>query len=483
MAQKDQVISVSMTLDTKGFKDGLVLSNTQAKAMGKQIASALTIDPKAPIQALKTIGIEKDKLIANFKKLNQAMKDSFNLKAADSKSIRDKLKEVGDGFKNMGTQANAAAKEINKIKFNIGQTNKNIKSVTERLIKLEEVAKRIGNMSITVTTGGSVRGVGGGGGGGVKAGNTYAYPAGPNQIPIQSRGGEYGGIGPRPLSVQELKNYQQRTSGQKSYGSQPTAMSAAQLSEFNKAGQASADAFNKGFKTVNQKLDKQAKVQASAFSRIFSANFLADALTNSLVGLTKAFQNVIVETTIYAARTEELGVVLTSLARINNVSTQTITEQEVAVKRLNITTQDARETLARFLNVGFDVKQAGPLARVAQDLAVIGNLSTSEELDKLVVAIQTLQSRNLRSAGVFITVDEVLDRLSQTSGRARDSFTTLEKQQAVLSAVLEYGTKVAGTYEAAMETVSKQLSSMERYCSRSLRVRWNQSTKVNHIDA
>jgi hypothetical protein len=191
----------------------------------------------------------------------------------------------------------------------------------------------------------------------------------------------------------------------------------------------------------------------------FTAAGIAESAIRSFLG---ALGELIVESTLYAARTQELGVALDAIALASNESVKSIKQQEFAMKQLNITTQDARQTLARFIQADLDIGKSGALARTAQDLAVIAGFSTSEEINKLVIGIQTLQSRNLRTAGVFITVDEVLDRLAKTTHRARDSFSTFEKQQAVLNAVLEFGTRVTGAYEASMETASKQIRSMER---------------------
>lgn len=233
-------------------------------------------------------------------------------------------------------------------------------------------------------------------------------------------------------------------------------------SKVKDVSQKATEAFKSQFSKIKDIVGDTAIESKSRFAQIFAANFFAGLAYNAVSQIIFGLKEVSVETVKYAARTEELGVALTSLAKVNNISKEAIDQQEVSIKRLNITTQDARESLARFINVGFDIKDAAPLARVAQDLAVIGGLSTSEELDKLIVGIQTLQSRNLRTAGVYITVDETLDKLSATTGRARDSFSTLEKQQAVLNAVMDYGSKVAGTYTASMTTAAKQARSLER---------------------
>lgn len=612
-----------MKLNTQGFEQGLVLTDRQAKAMGKQIAQALTIDTKSATTAFKTIAREKDLLIENFKKLKTAVNDSLKITPASAKATTDKLKEVSGGLKTVADKARDASNAMKNVKFLVGQTNKNIDSVIKKLEKLEAIANRIG----TITVGVNYVNQGGaalprGGSGVTRSGSTaredhsksnpittttssgvtkqLGYgPAGFSPSELEK---EWAKFGPRiiqrvdetfsaieqvaknkTVKVQQslatllhwdrlqqesskktkdinVANFQQQSAAALGYLNiatrmseslkrqeelrikqiqRRTAISKAATDQAIRENERASNAFgsqirpaynmtntltmaaqslpkppigarigdlagrglvagldagdrliqktissaknlgttfsnvktsiggsmakaNAALDSFDKKVHSVTKNGKSRFAEFFSASFAADLLANAFQRITTQLSNLVVETVKYAARTQELGVVLDSLAKVNNISTDTILKQEVAVKRLNITTQDTRETLARFINVGFDLNQAGPLARVAQDLAVIGGLNTSEELDKLVVGIQTLQSRNLRTAGVFLTVDEVLDKLSATSGRARDSFSTLEKQQAVLSAVLEYGTKVAGTYEAAMDTASKQMRSLDR---------------------
>lgn len=219
---------------------------------------------------------------------------------------------------------------------------------------------------------------------------------------------------------------------------------------------------DKDFSDAAKRL-QMAEEQALSFGRIFGANFFGDLAARALTSLVRSIRDYIKDATLYAARTEELGIALHAVAKANNVATASVDAQEESIKRLNITTQDTRQVLARFVAAQFDVTKANKLAVVAQDLAVIAGRTTAEEFEKLNDAIQTLQTRNLRSAGVFLTVDQVLDTLAKTTGRARNSFTTLEKQTAVLNAVLEYGARVTGTYDAAMTTALKQMRSTERF--------------------
>jgi hypothetical protein len=445
MANRDQVINVSMTLNTKGFSDGLVFSDKQAKALGKSIANALTLDVKSATNGLKAINVENDKLMKSFNKMKGIIKDTFSLNVnTTNRNIQSIAKELGA----LTTQASKTSTAMNSIKFVIGDTNRNIKSVITQLEKLETVAARVGKVSTTVgggrqtTTATTTQG----------AKSTQAVPP-----PTFSRAtSEYTG----PFITPE-----QKAANTKEYADMLDKRAKLQVDSNKQMAalrQQDTESIKKHLDSIPTLVEAVGKKSQSAFSQYFSASFFGNVLANSFAQGLSALKDLGEETVLYAARTQELEVVLTSLARVHSITTQEITNQEEAIKRLNITTQDARETLAKFINVGFDIKAAGPLARVAQDLAVIGNKNTSEELNQLVVAIQTLQSRNLRNAGVFLTVDEVLDKLSATTGRARDSFSTLEKQQAVLNAVMEYGGRVAGTYQAAMGTTAKQLRSLDR---------------------
>ena len=457
MAKSDeQVINVSMTLNTKGFTDGAVLTSKQATALGKSLSSALTLDNKSAINSLKGINSELANVKTTALSLKSTLRDTFNF---SNKQNLNNLKAIAKEMGALKDTSVSAAKAVASVKFLIGDSNKNIKSVISNLERLEKVAKRVGSVNVGVSNSGGTRSSGGSSRTTAASTSSTFIPTIGNQVTEA-----------KSVSKSVSKPYVQGKATfipESYFEANGTGLKQLNQGSASKqaaiAGEAAAKEFSKGFAKVNKYIEDQGNEVFRSFSRIFSASFLADALADTFIGMVKSLQKLSTETAIYAARTEELGVVLTSLARINNISTQTVVQQEVAVKRLNITTQDARETLARFINVGFDLNKAGPLARVAQDLAVIEGLSTSAELEKLIVGIQTLQSRNLRSAGVYLTVDEVLDKLSATTGRARDSFSTLEKQTAVLNAVLEYGAKAAGTYDEAMETTSKQLRSMERY--------------------
>lgn len=218
------------------------------------------------------------------------------------------------------------------------------------------------------------------------------------------------------------------------------------------------DSANELTRELNDVARANRRQTESMTAAVTIGNLLADTIRNvasEVAGLVK-------ETITYAGRTEELGVVLESISRVSGKSLASIKAQEAAIKSLGITTQNARELLAKFQVLDLPVEKASSLARVAQDLAVIAGIDTSEEIERLTNGITTLQVRALRTAGVFISIDKTLDDAAKSSRRARDSFSEQEKQQLVLNKVLEFGARATGTYEVAMETASKQMRSMNR---------------------
>jgi hypothetical protein len=185
-------------------------------------------------------------------------------------------------------------------------------------------------------------------------------------------------------------------------------------------------------------------------------NIVANQVQN-FIGLLK---EAVVGSALYASRTQEMGLALEAVARANNIATASVKGQELAIEKLNITSQDTREVLTKMVIAQLDYTKATQLATSAQDLAISTGKNTAEELQDLVQGITTLQSRVLRNAGVFTTAEEAEKKYALQIGRTVDSLTTQEKQTAVLNEVLLQGARATGAYDAAMESASKQLRSL-----------------------
>lgn len=168
------------------------------------------------------------------------------------------------------------------------------------------------------------------------------------------------------------------------------------------------------------------------------------------------------DATLTAARTEVLGTVLEVVGENAGVSTGQLALLEEQVKSLGITTQGARESMIKFIQSGLPLEKLTQLARVAQNSAIIAQTTSAEALDRLVRGIQTQQIELLRSAGVFVSIEQSLAAFAKSANRAANELTPVEKQTIILNAVLAQGTKVAGSYERAMEDAGKKMTSLPR---------------------
>ena len=170
-----------------------------------------------------------------------------------------------------------------------------------------------------------------------------------------------------------------------------------------------------------------------------------------------------IKTTLTAARTEELGVVLENVAKMTGHSMESIREQEKAVKDLGITTQVADSLLVKMMQNNLDLSRATDLARLAQDAAVISMEDSSAALDGILNGILTLQPEVLRNRGLMVNLQQAYAEFAREQGRTVTSLTNTEKQTIAFNEALKAGENIAGTYEAAMDTAGKQMRSMKRH--------------------
>lgn len=168
------------------------------------------------------------------------------------------------------------------------------------------------------------------------------------------------------------------------------------------------------------------------------------------------------DATMSAARFETMGVVLGRLAQNTQYSGVQVEQFAAGVQGMGITMTGSREVIARMIQSQIDLSSATKLARVAQDAAVIGNMNSSEALEHLVYGIQSAQVEMLRTLGLNVSFEQSYQRLATSLNKPVEALTEMEKTQARVSAALQAGTSIAGSYEAAMGTAGKQLSSMSR---------------------
>ncbi|KVR21725.1 hypothetical protein WK13_34875 [Burkholderia ubonensis] len=161
-----------------------------------------------------------------------------------------------------------------------------------------------------------------------------------------------------------------------------------------------------------------------------------------------------------AARTQVLGTVLQQVGANAGYTSQELAAADKSVQKLGITAASSRESLAQLIQAGLSINLAAPLARASQDLAVIAGWNSSETFSRLITNINQMDTVGLRWMGIIIDREQAIQHATQVVGHALDSN---QQKQAFANAVLEQATRIQGIYEASMDNVGKQLTSMPRY--------------------
>lgn len=181
----------------------------------------------------------------------------------------------------------------------------------------------------------------------------------------------------------------------------------------------------------------------------------------SAYGLLKLEQH-IQDAALLAARVETLGVVMTQVGKNAFYSATEMQAYADSVRKMGITTQESRQTVTQFVQAHLDLAKSAQLARVAQDAAVIGGQNSSEAMRGLMHGITTLQPEILRTYGIIVNFEAEYARFAAATGRTTESLSSQEKQTIALNSVLAAGTGISGSYEAAMGTVGKQITTLPR---------------------
>jgi phage-related protein len=220
------------------------------------------------------------------------------------------------------------------------------------------------------------------------------------------------------------------------------------------------DLDDKNFKRKVQDVKGELKGLDGAFR---DAEKGSKAFLGGVLALGAAAGGLIAKTTLTAARTETLGIAMNAIAKATGTSTDELAKQEKILKEQGIATQEARQILSLFMQSQLDVAEASKVARVAQDLAVISGENSSQTANILTQAIVTQSAELLRQFGITKTSVQIFEEYGATIGKSGDELTNAEKKQSFLNLIMTEGEKVAGTYEAAMETAGKKLGSLDRY--------------------
>ena len=227
--------------------------------------------------------------------------------------------------------------------------------------------------------------------------------------------------------------------------------------------QAAIERVNRAYGTM---IDQQKKLDSTTLSMTESLKRAGAQLGEmylSFQGLKAVIKDVAVDSALFAAKTETYGVALEAAARANNISIPLLHQQEQGLKRLGIATQEARQSLLRMITAQIDLAKAQELGRLAQDVAVIGLMNSSQAFEQLIYGIQSASVRVLRTIGINVSFQESYERLAKQLGKTTLELSEQEKTVARVNEVLRVAPQYAGLYEESMTSVGKQMTSLKRY--------------------
>ncbi|MCX7283896.1 MAG: hypothetical protein NTX28_07605 [Novosphingobium sp.] len=194
----------------------------------------------------------------------------------------------------------------------------------------------------------------------------------------------------------------------------------------------------------------------------------ADKL-KSMLGLTAAafggFQLISFakDAALLNARFETMGVVMGVAGNNAGYTRAQMADLEQSLQKTGISAIKSRENLTSLATANIDLSNASKLARAAQDLAVVGNVNSSEAFSRLVNGIKSGEVEVLRTLGLNVSFENSYKRLATQLGTTSDKLTEQQKIQARTAEALRQSATYAGIYEEALGTAGKQIQSLSRY--------------------
>jgi hypothetical protein len=191
---------------------------------------------------------------------------------------------------------------------------------------------------------------------------------------------------------------------------------------------------------------------------IVQAHLMTRAL-ESMMNFVKSFS---LDSALYAARVEQLGIALHSVADANNIARGAVDSLVVQLKKMNITTEDSRQQLARLIAADIEYSKAVEIARTAQNLGRVAGISSAEAFERLSHAIITAQPRMLRMLGLNVSFEQTYEKLAKRLNTSTLALTEEQKANERVNATLKAGANYAGVYADSLGTVGGRLFQLDR---------------------
>lgn len=169
------------------------------------------------------------------------------------------------------------------------------------------------------------------------------------------------------------------------------------------------------------------------------------------------------DATMLAARYETMGVVMGVAGNNAGYTRAQMEEFSKSLQQSGISMLQSRNSLTQLATAHIDLSNAAKLGRAAQDLAVVGNINSSEALERMIHGIKSGEVEILRTLGLNVRFEDGYKKLAQSIGVSVDSLTEQQKVLARTNEALDAAAAYAGIYEESMTTAGKAITSLTRY--------------------
>jgi hypothetical protein len=163
-----------------------------------------------------------------------------------------------------------------------------------------------------------------------------------------------------------------------------------------------------------------------------------------------------------ASQGEKMRVALYEVGKGAGVARSEIDRGIEGIKQYDITGRVATSTMQSFIryNMG-GADAAAKLASVTKDFAATAGIDADDALQRITTGLQFMNTRMLRSAGIYLDNTKVMQEYATSVGRTASQLTEGERRQAMMNAIYEQATTVQGAHAAVMATAAGQFMELE----------------------
>lgn len=205
-------------------------------------------------------------------------------------------------------------------------------------------------------------------------------------------------------------------------------------------------------------VDAAAGSAASGFSKL---NGVVAALAASFA-LWK-ISDYIKDVATLAARYEMLGVAMHASGKNAFYTKGEMDAAAAGMQKLGISMIESRQQAIRLVTANIALSQATTLARVAQDVARVSGINSSEAFARMIQGIRSGETETLKTIGLQIDLNQAYRDFEKANGLAKGSILETSKAQAVANAVAKEATaKYKDLYAATADLAGGQIASFPR---------------------